>query len=417
MAPAAAAKIPLAGVEAFPNSRTSNDPPTNAIDGSTATFTWSTESLNTAIPSYLAIGFAPTPVNRLRLFKTPEGGGGQNVKNLVIQYTTGSGALSSRSWSNVPNLRNGFGGTELLQASAVNADGTVSGDVHSGYASLSFDTVQATGLRVGFANPSSAGTCSTNPTGPCNHYRVAELEAWLDGARASPGARPRRPGRPTGGISLAARGALTKLVGQRVTLTARARRLPRGASIVIIGIRANGTTFVVSACPVGVRVCTRRAFTNVPRTVRFQAIVRRRGLTLRRSRVLTVTWRARPAARPTPAPTSPLPVSRTSARDPRGARGRSSRARRPAAIATRTWPPTSAQPRFRAGGRAHPPPRPTPPSTGARPSPEGARRYSPASPGTRDTEPWRSPTGTSARWSRAVGPAPSGCSWRSWSRS
>ena len=304
VAQAGAASIPLTSVEGFPNGRTSNDPPTNAIDGNLATFTWTTEANNAAIPSYLAVGFASTQVNRLRLTKLPDGGGGQNVKNLAIQYTTGTGPLSARSWSNVPNLRNGFRGSEILRASAVKLDGTVLGDVHSGTASLTFDRVQATGLRVAFANPSSAGTCSSNPTGPCNHYRVGELQAFLDAGQ--PRSTPAFLRRAAGGVGIAARGPLTKILGQRVTLTARARSLPPGGRIVILGVRADGTVFVVRTCPVGVLVCTQRAFSNAARTVRFVAVVRRRGVTLRRSRFVTVTWRARTPT-PTPTPTVVTP--------------------------------------------------------------------------------------------------------------
>jgi hypothetical protein len=87
----------------------------------------------------------------------------------------------------VPNLRNGVNGAEPLTAAAVNGDGTVVGDAHSGsFASLTFDAVQATGLRVGFSNITATGSCSINPNGPCNHYRVAELEAHFDGAGPSP---------------------------------------------------------------------------------------------------------------------------------------------------------------------------------------------------------------------------------------
>ncbi|MEW6582775.1 MAG: hypothetical protein AB1416_08445 [Actinomycetota bacterium] len=175
-------KVALTSVEAFPNPRTSNDLPANAIDGSTSTFTWTTESYNVVHPSYLAVGFANATVGRLRLWKQRDGGGGQLVKNLTIQYTTGTGPLSSRTWTTVTGLANGFAGAETLRATAVNADGTVTGDVHDspsgdGYASLTFTPVQATGLRIAFANPDPATTCSSVP-GTCNHYRVGELEVY-----------------------------------------------------------------------------------------------------------------------------------------------------------------------------------------------------------------------------------------------
>jgi hypothetical protein len=232
-APAAAVQIPATSAEGFPNGRTSNDPPGNAIDGSTATFTWTTESNNTVSPSFLALGFAASDVNRLRIFKTNESGGGTGtgVKNLVIQYTTGTGALSSRSWSNVPNLVNGnlnegFFGAEPLTATAVNADGTVSGDNHNGsFASLTFDTVQATGLRIGFSNITATGSCSVNPNGPCNHYRVAEFQAHLEGAPAAgvritsiEGTRTRvRVTSPDGRVRIAGEGDVL-LPGERIAV-------------------------------------------------------------------------------------------------------------------------------------------------------------------------------------------------------
>ena len=185
--PAWATQITITDVAGFPNGRTFNDPPPNAIDGDITTFTWTTNPNNVASPSHLAIGFDTTPVNRLRLWKERFGGGGQNVKDLVISYTTDGGPLSSRLWIPVTGLANGFHGTEFLVATAVNANGTVLGDVHDspsgdGWASLTFDTVTATGLRISFANP--------NPTYPycngltadqlCNHYRVGEFEAHVE---------------------------------------------------------------------------------------------------------------------------------------------------------------------------------------------------------------------------------------------
>ena len=199
VAPAMAAQIPATSAEGFPNGRTSSDPPSNAIDGSASTFTWTTEANNTVSPSFLAIGFSSTQVNRLRILKTNASGGGTGtgVKNLVIQYTTGSGSLASRSWSNVPNLQNGFGGSELLTASLVFINGTVSMDNHNGgFASLTFDTVQATGLRIGFSNITATGSCSSNPDGPCNHYRVAEFQAHFEASIPPPPPLPPVPGFP-----------------------------------------------------------------------------------------------------------------------------------------------------------------------------------------------------------------------------
>ena len=54
------------------------------------------------------------------------------------------------------------------------SSGTVTGDVHDslidGWASLSFDLVNATGARIRF----------DTPAGGFNHYRDAEFEAFID---------------------------------------------------------------------------------------------------------------------------------------------------------------------------------------------------------------------------------------------
>ena len=105
-------------------------------------------------------------------------------KNLVIQYTTDLIPLTSRSWNNVSNLVNGYYGIELLDATAVNPDGTVIEDLHDsiheddGWASLSFDPVQATGIRISFSK--TPGT-----TYPYIHYKVYEIEAHADAEQYS----------------------------------------------------------------------------------------------------------------------------------------------------------------------------------------------------------------------------------------
>src|SRR5688572_2301252 len=180
-----ATHITITSGAGFPNGRTSNDPPTNAIDGSIFTFTWTTEAFNEASPSHLAIGFDSTDVDRLRSWKDDDGGGGQNIKNLTIQYTTDTGLLSSRSWTTVTGLVNGFNGTEFLDATSVNLNGTVTGDIHDstagdGWASLTFDAITATGLRISFRNPVTVIGCSKAGGTNCNQYRVGEFEAHFD---------------------------------------------------------------------------------------------------------------------------------------------------------------------------------------------------------------------------------------------
>lgn len=103
-------------------------------------------------------------------------------------------------------------------------------------------------------------------------------------------------------------GPFTLLPGQAITLTARARNLPPRASIVIVGVR-NGRTFVVRACARGVAVCTRRVSAGTGQTVRFRAVIRHRGRVVRRSRVITATWRV-PTPIPPPAPAPAPPPAR-----------------------------------------------------------------------------------------------------------
>ena len=109
------------------------------------------------------------------MWKDRDGGGGANIKDLVILWTNSSvgTALSARTWQAVPNLTNGLNGSEFLVASAVNSDGTVEGDIHDsnsgdGWASLSFDAVTATGLAISFTGSS------------WNHYKLYEIQAIAD---------------------------------------------------------------------------------------------------------------------------------------------------------------------------------------------------------------------------------------------
>jgi hypothetical protein len=171
--------IPLTSVKGWPNGRTSNDTPPNAIDGNTNTYTWTTESNNAVNPSFLGVGFNSSLVNRIRLWKVPDSGFGTtpNIKNLAIQYTNSNSTipLDLRTWQNVSGLTTGFQQTELLDATSVNANGTVTGDVHNspvgdGWASLRFDAVLATGMRIAFTVPSGS---------PINHYRVGEFQVHI----------------------------------------------------------------------------------------------------------------------------------------------------------------------------------------------------------------------------------------------
>lgn len=183
-------KITPLTARGWPNERNFNNPPPNAVDGNTGTFTWTTNPNNTLFPSYFGVDFGSAKsVSRIRLFKDNDGGGGtlsDFFKNLTIEYTTtgASTAMESRTWTRVTGLANGFNGTELLTAVAVNSDGTVTRDSHSsftsGWASLTFNAVNATGLRIGFSNV-------TNPTF-FNHFKIHEFEAYGPAASGGTGA-------------------------------------------------------------------------------------------------------------------------------------------------------------------------------------------------------------------------------------
>ncbi len=166
--------IPITAVQVFPNSRVSDDPPPNAVDGNIDTWTWCTEAWNFD-PASLAVAFESAQVNRLRIWKDRHGGGGAPIKNLIIQFTTDQGLpLQSRRWQNVSGLTSGYMGREYLHATSVDPQGYVSGDVHSsaedGWGSLVFSPVYATGLRICFSLPPEI-------LGQVQHYRVAEIEA------------------------------------------------------------------------------------------------------------------------------------------------------------------------------------------------------------------------------------------------
>ncbi len=175
------AAVTLTSVEGWPNGRIVGDNPPNAVDGNTSTYTWTTNPSNTFSPSYLGVGFDSTPIDRIRVWKTPESGwtSDENSKNLIIQYTSDNSAiaLDARTWQNVDGLTSGYFGTELFHAALVSPGGTVTGDVHDspgvfgspdGWGSLSFTKVMATGVRIGFAN--------SNGNSAYTHYRVGELQ-------------------------------------------------------------------------------------------------------------------------------------------------------------------------------------------------------------------------------------------------
>ncbi|MFN9627751.1 MAG: hypothetical protein ACK6AT_15980, partial [Planctomycetota bacterium] len=175
-----ASVISPVSAQAWPNQRVSGDVPSQAIDGSINTFTWSTESFTTTSASLGLELSGLTDIDRIRLWKGNAAGesGLRSRKDLLIQYTTDTNAnLSDRNWTNVSGLTNGFQGTEYLVATSVNSNGTVIGDFHDsfysgdGWASLTFNPVQATGIRIFFSK--TAGELNTYM-----HYLVYEFEVY-----------------------------------------------------------------------------------------------------------------------------------------------------------------------------------------------------------------------------------------------
>jgi len=70
--------------------------PNFVIDGDIATFTWSTLSYTTNAEAEHSLGLDfgdVLPLYRIRLWKAKDGGGGENVKNLVIEYTSNDPTL------------------------------------------------------------------------------------------------------------------------------------------------------------------------------------------------------------------------------------------------------------------------------------------------------------------------------------
>lgn len=191
---ASGAMITATGAAGWPNGRNfDSNVPANVIDGNINTYTWTTNPNNTAAPSYLGISFDPSSLSSIRLWKDRNGGGGQNIKNLVIQYTTDgtSTALSSRSWTTVSGMINGMDGQDFWDATSVNSNGAITGDIHTsslegpfGWAAVTFNAVSgATGVRIAFSNPNPTTACTgLDNTGVCNHYNVSEFQAYYSDA-------------------------------------------------------------------------------------------------------------------------------------------------------------------------------------------------------------------------------------------
>lgn len=156
-----------------------------SIDGQVKTFSYMTPG-GTAAPQIVAFDlWGSNKVNRIRVSKdgNTDGLGGLPNMNLTILFTTDSGDLNTRVYQPVADLVNGFSGSELITAEAVNADGTVLREHHDfsaeGFYSLTFKEVTATALAIRFERDSG------DPR-PWTHYPIHEFEAYA-GAGAGPG--------------------------------------------------------------------------------------------------------------------------------------------------------------------------------------------------------------------------------------
>ena len=154
-----------------------------AIDGDTTTTTSLTPSF-TRGDRIVAVDVGEmTTVSRLRVSKIGDGDqssagapGLAPIDNMDLQilFTRDSGPLHRRGYLPVPELTNGYFGTELILADAVNsADATVDNDHHDfandGWYSLSFAPLQATGLAIRFGR-------DRGDSAPWNQYRTHEIE-------------------------------------------------------------------------------------------------------------------------------------------------------------------------------------------------------------------------------------------------
>ncbi|MBJ43393.1 MAG: hypothetical protein CMJ80_08985 [Planctomycetaceae bacterium] len=124
---------------------------------------------------------ASTMVNRLRVFK--EGDLDENSTgdmelidpvDLFILYTTDTGPLDQRNYQPVNQLTRGYNGTEQIEAAFVDFDaGKVQQDRHdspsSGFYSLTFAPVAATGIAIEFIPSDSDGNGR-------NHYHTHEIQ-------------------------------------------------------------------------------------------------------------------------------------------------------------------------------------------------------------------------------------------------
>ena len=123
------------------------------LDGDAGTGSAITAGFTTNANGEQCVGFdlsVPNDISRLRMYKAPEYGG----CDIWVYYTTDTDAdLGQRSWQPVTGLANGYEGTELITLDGTY--GSISGneifaELHTGWFSVTFDPVHATGIAIGF---------------------------------------------------------------------------------------------------------------------------------------------------------------------------------------------------------------------------------------------------------------------------
>lgn len=158
----------------------------NAIDGDLATRSWLTP-INNAREAVVALDLAtPTLVTGLRVNKfqsDTENNGGTDSMNLQVLVSADTGPLHARTFVPVTGMVNGHLGAEPIHANAVNADGSIVGDVHDPqdglFWAVSFDAVEITTIAMRFDKISGPG-------GYYVHYPVGEFQPLTPSTGAGP---------------------------------------------------------------------------------------------------------------------------------------------------------------------------------------------------------------------------------------
>jgi hypothetical protein len=199
------AQLPIQGMQLFnsvalPKTSTLRGDEALSIDGSLGTFSYLTPSYSIG-QRYAGLDLGGSvSVNRIQITKFNDLDGDGNAPdpaNLQLLYTTDTGPISDRHYQPVIGLTNGYLGSELLAADAVNAaDATVVNEVTNGTYSLSFNSVSATGLALGFQRVASPWIE--------NYYPTAEFTP-MNGAtvQAASGIDIWRPAMPAGSVNVA----------------------------------------------------------------------------------------------------------------------------------------------------------------------------------------------------------------------